>query len=98
MQIKQVFLGTAALLMTGAAGFAAARSLAQEPEIAQPTKEHEWLATLTGKWDAKVSGMSGESTGTNTIESGPGGLWNVTTFASEMMGQPFELLKQRLAA
>ena len=90
MQIKPVLFGTLALLMMGAAGFAAARSLAQEPQVAHPTKEHEWLATLVGEWDVKMNGVMGESTGTNTIESGPGGFWNVTTFEVEMMGQPFK--------
>jgi hypothetical protein len=87
MLAKKILLGTFALLLTGAVGFAAARSVYQEP--VEPTKEHEWLKNHVGKWNAKVGGMMGESEGACTIESGPGGLWNVSHFESTMMGQPF---------
>lgn len=89
MKTSRMLTSACALFVAGAVGFAAAESFHQDPTMAKPTKEHEWLAKHRGKWDAKMGGMMGESSGTNLIEAGPGGLWNVTTFETEMEGAPF---------
>jgi len=90
MQSGRIVLGALALLATGVAGFAAGKSFPQDAPMAQAGKEHKWLATHAGEWNAKVGGMMGESEGTNKVESVLGGLWNVSHFESEMMGQPFQ--------
>lgn len=90
MQMNKRILGTLALLVTGVAGFAAGKSLAQDVPMAEVGKEHKWLASLAGEYTAKVGGMMGESDGTHRIESTLGGFWNVTHFESTMMGQPYK--------
>jgi len=90
MQSGRIVLGALALLVTTAAGFAAGKSIPQDAPMAQAGKEHKWLASHAGDYTAKMSGMMGESEGTNKIESVLGGLWNVTHLESSMMGQPFQ--------
>jgi len=93
MHVRTVLLSASALLLAGAAGFAAARSLQEGGEAMatpQPTEMHRWLATHHGTWDCKVEGSMGSSEATWVSEAGPGGLWNLGTFKGEMMGMPFE--------
>ena len=61
----------------------------------QPGPEHEVLKKAVGEWTAELEmtpapGMPPiKSTGTETIRM-VGGLWIVTEFTGDMMGQPFE--------
>jgi hypothetical protein len=93
MRLRSALLTTTALLLAGAAGFAAARSLQDGGEAMtalQPTEMHRWMATHHGTWDCQVEGSMGSSSATWVSEAGPGGLWNLGTFKGEMMGMPFE--------
>ena len=80
------------ILMT--AGLAA-RGFAQAPPPApKPGPEHEVLKQDVGTWDATVEmAEPGKaptvSKGVETV-SLVGGLWSVSDFKSQMMGQPFE--------
>jgi hypothetical protein len=66
------------------------------PAPPKPGPEHEHLKKAAGVWDATVemSEAPGKppavSKGTETSAMIAGGLWLVTDFKSEMMGQPFE--------
>lgn len=73
----------------------AAPVLAQEgPPLPKPGPEHEVLKNDVGTWDATVEitpapgapPMVSKGVETNTLL---GGLWLVTDFKSDMMGQPF---------
>jgi hypothetical protein len=79
-------LAVSALALATAAGVAAA-TLRQGPT--QPDQMHTWMQGHVGMWDAKVTGMTGESKGTWEVKPGPGGLWLFSEFKSEMMGMPF---------
>lgn len=86
MKLSRLFVTTSALVLA-AAGIAAA-TLRQGP--VQPDQMHAWLQSHVGTWDAKIeSEMMGEATGTWEVKAGPGGLWLVSEFKSEMMGMPF---------
>jgi Protein of unknown function (DUF1579) len=74
----------------------AASALAQMPPVPKPGPEHEILKRDVGVWDATVE-MQGPpgapasvSKGTETVSLMGGGLWQITEFKGEMMGQPFE--------
>lgn len=74
----------------------AASVLAQMPPAPKPGPEHEVLKRDVGVWDATVE-MQGPpgtppavSKGTETVSMACGGLWQVTEFKGEMMGQAFE--------
>jgi hypothetical protein len=86
MKLPRLIQGIAVLALVAAAGVAAS-SLRQGP--VQPDQMHAWLQSHVGTWDAKVSGMMGESKGTWTVEAGPGGLWIAGEFKGEIMGGPF---------
>jgi hypothetical protein len=67
---------------------------AGEMPQAKPGPEHEILKKSVGTWDATVEEMAPgappkTSKGTETAKL-VGGLWLVSDFKSEMMGQPFE--------
>lgn len=93
MQTRQRILGTLALLTTGIVAFAAGRTSAQAAPTNPRTEQHEWLAGFDGEYVGAVSGMLGESKGTNRIETELGGLWSIRRFESTLMGQPFEGLE-----
>jgi hypothetical protein len=70
--------------------------LAQMPPAPKPGPEHEILKRDVGVWDATVE-MQGPpgtppavSKGTETVSLMGGGLWQITEFKGEMMGQAFE--------
>lgn len=89
MQKNRMILGALALLATGAAGFAAGKTTSQDPQFnVEPSKQHEMLASLAGEYTGKVSGMMGESDGSQRIESVLGGLWTVSRSEIPVMGQP----------
>jgi Protein of unknown function (DUF1579) len=74
----------------------AASVLAQMPPLPKPGPEHALLKRDVGVWDATVE-MQGPpgtpasvSKGTETVSLMDGGLWQITEFKGEMMGQPFE--------
>jgi Protein of unknown function (DUF1579) len=74
----------------------AASVLAQMPPAPKPGPEHELLKRDVGVWDATVE-MQGPpgtppavSKGTETVSLIGGGLWLLTEFKGEMMGQAFE--------
>jgi hypothetical protein len=76
---------------------AAAGARAQDtPPMPKPGPEHELLKRDVGVWDATVEMMSPQggapvvSKGIETSTLGPGGLWLLSDFKSEMMGQPFQ--------
>lgn len=89
MQRRSFLFTAAALALAGVGGYAAATSLQEGYGPATPGKQHQLLQSKVGTWDAKVQGMGGPSTGTLTVSSGPGELWTVAEFSSEMMGMPF---------
>lgn len=67
---------------------------APEMPVPKPGPEHEVLKNDVGAWDATVEMMGpgapptvSKGAETNTMV---GGLWLVTDFKSEMMGQPFQ--------
>ena len=71
-------------------------ALAQTPPVPQPGPEHEMLKKDVGTWDATVEMFMGPPGGAPAVSKGTetvtmlGGLWQITEFKSEMMGQPFE--------
>jgi hypothetical protein len=72
----------------------AAPAAGEMPPAPKPGPEHEILKKSVGTWDATVEEMapgapSKTSKGTETAKL-VGGLWLVSDFKSEMMGQPFE--------
>ena len=72
---------------------AAAISWAQGPPMPKPGPEHELLKKDVGTWDATVEMMmppGPPSKGVETNVLGPGGLWVISDFKSEMMGAPFQ--------
>lgn len=87
MRLRTMILASSALLLAGAAGFAAATAT---QESAKPGEQHKWLATHVGTWDTTVHAGPGEPTkGTSKAIAGPGGLWIVSDFSGTMMGGPF---------
>ena len=72
----------------------AAVAAAQEgPPMPKPGPEHEMLKKDVGTWDATVEMLmppSPPSKGTEVNTLGPGGLWLISDFKSEMMGAPFQ--------
>lgn len=88
MKTSRIILGAIALLVVGVAGFAAGKTASSSAQLAELTKEHEWLQTLDGDYTAKMSGVLGESDATSKIES-LGGLWSIRHFETSVMNQPF---------
>lgn len=65
------------------------------PMSPKPGPEHDVLQKDAGVWDATVemfipNAPPSVSKGTETNILGPGGLWLITDFKSDMMGQPFQ--------
>jgi hypothetical protein len=81
------------LVLCVAASLAGVAGWAQEGmPLPKPGPEHELLKKDVGTWDATVEMMmppAPPSKGTETATLGPGGLWLITDFKSEMMGAPF---------
>lgn len=75
---------------------AQAPKAAEAPAPPKPGPEHEQLKKAAGVWDATVemSEVPGKppavSKGTENSHMIAGGLWLVTDFKADMMGQPFE--------
>ncbi len=71
-------------------------ALAQMPPSPKPGPEHELLKRDVGVWDATIElqGPPGTpptvSKGTETVSLACGGLWQITDFKGDLMGQPFE--------
>lgn len=82
-----------------------AAALAQQQEAQKPAEEHapapvppelaeldwmvgQWKADM--RWEASSMGPAGQSTGTETVEEGPGGQSHLSDFKGEIEGQPFE--------
>lgn len=87
MKLQRLFAAVSALALVTAAGVAAT---ALRQEAVQPSQMHAWMQRHAGMWDAKVSGMMGDSVGTWEMKAGPGGLWMVSEFKTDnMMGGPF---------
>lgn len=86
MKFSRLLAVSSALVLVAVGSYATA-TLRQGPVA--PTEAHKWMTTHAGMWDAKVSGMMGESKGTWEVKSGPGGLWNIGEFKADMMGMPF---------
>lgn len=84
MKLSRLFAASTLLVLAAAAG---ATALRQGPTA--PSEEHRWLKSHVGMWDAKISGMLGESKGTWEVKAGPGDLWTVGEFKGDMMGMPF---------
>jgi hypothetical protein len=91
MQASKITVCALALALLGPA----ARIMAQAgPPMPKPGPEHEVLQKDVGTWDATVEMLEAGkppvvSKGTET-NSMIGGLWLVSDFKSEMMGQPFQ--------
>ena len=71
----------------------AAAGAQEGPPLPKPGPEHELLKKDVGTWDATVEMMmppGPPSKGTEVTALGPGGLWIITDFKSEMMGAPFQ--------
>jgi uncharacterized protein DUF1579 len=81
------------LVLCAAASMAAVGARAQGPPMPQPGPEHELLKKDVGTWDATIEMLmppGPPSKGTETSVMGPGGLWLISDFKSEMMGAPFQ--------
>jgi hypothetical protein len=88
MELKRTFV--LAALLCGAAAGARAQDM---PPMPTPGPEHEVLKKDVGTWDATVEMLmppSPPSKGTEVNTLGPGGLWLIGDFKSEMMGAPFQ--------
>ena len=71
----------------------AAGAAAQDFQLPQPGPEHELLKKEVGTWDATVEMMMGAAPPTKGVETntlGPGGLWVINDFKSEIAGAPFQ--------
>ncbi len=92
MQLRTIVLASSALILAGAAGFAAANAMQEgAPPAVKPGEQHKWLASHVGTWDATIHMGPGEpDKGTSKIDPGPGGLWFVSHFEGSMMGGPFQ--------
>ena len=55
----------------------------------KPGKEHAALKPMVGEWDAKVNMMGSTSEGTMVNGMEMGGLWLVSRYEGEMMGDAF---------
>lgn len=82
------------LFVLAAAGLICART-ARAQEVPKPGPEHELLKKYVGVWDATIEmtepgGQTQTSKGTETCRMLSGGLWLVTQFKGELMGQTFE--------
>jgi hypothetical protein len=77
-------------------GTSPADAAAMGMPMPKPGPEHALLAKDVGTWDATVESFMEPgkppmvSKGVETTTLGPGGLWTITSFKSEMMGLPFE--------
>ena len=60
LALLSMFLGAVALLATGVAGFTAGQSTSQDSPAPPQSKEHKWLASLTGEYTGKVGGALGK--------------------------------------
>jgi hypothetical protein len=89
MKLSIVIASLAALLLTAFVAFGA-----DQPEMPQPTKEHEWLKKFAGEWNTvtEIYMEPGKppmkATGTETAKM-LGGFWVVGENKGEMMGAPF---------
>src|SRR5262245_22821058 len=90
-----VLLGTVLVLLSGSA--LRAQDKKKEggpPPIPKPTKEHELLKEREGTWDCAVKSFMepgkppSESKGVE-VNRMLGGLWLISDFKGDMMGQPF---------
>jgi hypothetical protein len=85
MELKRSLIVAVALCTAAAAH-------AQDFEMPKPGPEHQILTKEVGTWDATVEMLmppSPPSKGVETNTLGPGGLWIINDFKSEMMGAPF---------
>ena len=81
------------LVLAAALCAAASGARAQEFQMPKPGPEHELLKKDVGTWDATVEILmppAPPSKGVETNTLGPGGLWLIGDFKSEMMGAPFQ--------
>jgi hypothetical protein len=82
------------LALCAAVALCAAAATAQEgPPLPKPGPEHEVLKNDVGTWDATIEMLmppGPPSKGTETSAMGPGGLWLISDFKSDMMGMPFQ--------
>ena len=78
------FVFALVVLGTGAA------TQAQEPQPAKPGPEHARLKAMEGTWDTtmKMEGQSMKGEAVYKMECG--GLWLVSDFKQDFMGQPFQ--------
>lgn len=90
MNSNKALLGTLALLTIGVIGFATGKSMSQDAPVAEPGKEHKWLASLAGEYTGRVGGMLGESDSKTEIESTLGGFWTISHFEGSLMGRPYK--------
>jgi hypothetical protein len=100
MKWSRVWIAPAILMLALGAVATAQDTPAQPaggPPLPKPGPEHQILKQDEGTWDATVEMLAGPpgapastSKGVETNKLTGGGLWLVTDFKSEMMGQPFE--------
>jgi uncharacterized protein DUF1579 len=81
-------------VLTALLSAAAAASAQEGPPMPTPGPEHELLKKDVGTWDATVEMLmppgAPPTPGTETNTLGPGGLWLISDFKSNMMGAPFQ--------
>ncbi len=79
---------TGVMVLCAASVLLAPVALAQPPQP-KPGPEHALLKRLEGTWEATVKGRE-ESKGTMTYKMMLGGLWLVSDYQGEFMGQKFQ--------
>jgi len=86
-----VTLAVAAVFAAGAlAGATLRASRTQDMEVPKPGPEHAVLKHFEGEWDAVTSGMGEATKGKQSSKLACGGMWLLTTYNGDFMGQPFE--------
>lgn len=72
------------------AGATMLKNLKQDSQVPKPGAEHAVLKQFEGDWDAVTSGMGQSTKGTQSSKLACDGMWLMTTYHGEFMGQKFE--------
>lgn len=90
---KSMVIMSALAVVISAGTFAGAALLTnrkQDSQVPKPGAEHAVLKQFEGEWDAVTSGMGESTKGTQSSKLACDGMWLMTTYHGEFMGQKFE--------